>query len=772
MNKKLHFKVSARTARLIGRENVANAESAITELVKNSYDADANHCVLFFDKNSTLHILDDGHGMDAEVIEDHWMTIGTNNKQVDFVTKNERIKSGEKGIGRFALDRLGSACKLYTKPSKGSLGFIWTVDWSDFEKESLKTVEEMQADLRAIHRLDLNAHAKQLFSKIEGLDAELEELNFQSGAFISIQQLRDEWEHFHFQRLYNSLVTLVPPKEETSFNIYLFCESFPNAFGKIEVSPCDDFDYKVSARIDETQTAHITIHRNEIDLKALSKDLFRQAEMKSFPFDRKTFYKDSFKIKRKLSTLMSGFKDVDNTDILSRIGPFSFTFYFMKKQTSLQDKERFYYKDFNVKLRNAWLDEHAGIKVFRDGFRVRPYGEPKGPSFDWLGLGIRYASNPAGVSRSGDYRVRDHNLSGVVKISRVQNPLLQDKSSREGIVENRAFDVFKQIILSIISLFEDDRSHIAEQLKALHRKKNPRELAEYRATAASKKAREKKFDKDKTDAEKDREALAEHAENLQEQIEELLNEQKILRVLASSGAMFAAFGHELHAMQTDIMARANTLRSLFEPYLDPAEALNMPDEHNPWIYVDEIETLDDKLLHWMKFALSGIRKDKRNRRNIYFKKYFDDFKDMWSSFLDERQISFRVDVANDDIKMKAFEVELDSIFNNLLINSVEVFNSKRKFEKREIVISCGAPRNTIEILYKDSGPGISKDIENPNKIFDLFYSTKRDPNTGKLIGTGIGMYLVKSIVNEYKGTLSLGRATKGFSIKLNLPIPG
>src|SRR3989344_4198421 len=109
---KIPFNVSARTARLIGRENVSNAEGAIIELVKNCYDADASSCIVFFDNKHTksksdLYIINNGDGMTEKVIRDHWMTIGTSNKLNDFRTKNKRIKTGAKGIGRFALDRLG-----------------------------------------------------------------------------------------------------------------------------------------------------------------------------------------------------------------------------------------------------------------------------------------------------------------------------------------------------------------------------------------------------------------------------------------------------------------------------------------------------------------------------------------------------------------------------------------------------------------------------------------------------------------------------------------
>ena len=105
---KLKYKISSRATILLGRESVSKVESAIIELIKNSYDADSNICFLYFDiTNNSLFLIDNGTGMTKQIIEDYWMTIGTDNKKTDYISLKGRIKSGEKGIGRFALDRLG-----------------------------------------------------------------------------------------------------------------------------------------------------------------------------------------------------------------------------------------------------------------------------------------------------------------------------------------------------------------------------------------------------------------------------------------------------------------------------------------------------------------------------------------------------------------------------------------------------------------------------------------------------------------------------------------
>jgi len=130
---KIPFKVSARTGKLLGRENLSNREDAITELVKNSYDADAENSLVIFDipllekedeeggkyyvpdrDGRHIYIVDNSDGMKQSIIEDYWMQIGTGNKEQFYLSDKKRVKAGVKGIGRFALDRLGEETEMWT----------------------------------------------------------------------------------------------------------------------------------------------------------------------------------------------------------------------------------------------------------------------------------------------------------------------------------------------------------------------------------------------------------------------------------------------------------------------------------------------------------------------------------------------------------------------------------------------------------------------------------------------------------------------------------
>ena len=99
---KASFKISSRAAALIGRENVSRADGALIELIKNTYDADAEMCFVWLDvENDFILIYDNGTGMNEDVIRSSWMVIGTNDKQVEFISAKGRVKSGEKGHWSF-----------------------------------------------------------------------------------------------------------------------------------------------------------------------------------------------------------------------------------------------------------------------------------------------------------------------------------------------------------------------------------------------------------------------------------------------------------------------------------------------------------------------------------------------------------------------------------------------------------------------------------------------------------------------------------------------
>ena len=128
-------------------------------------------------------------------------------------------------------------------------------------------------------------------------------------------------------------------------------------------------------------------------------------------------------------------------------------------------------KDFKSRKRKQLLREFSGVKIYRDSFKIRPYGD-EGQFFDWLNLSSRVQKSPAAASHeSGDWRVGPNQVIGSVSISRIENPKLEDNANREGMNLNREYDCFVEIIQKIIEKFEYDRQYILREYAAWKRGK-------------------------------------------------------------------------------------------------------------------------------------------------------------------------------------------------------------------------------------------------------------------------------------------------------------
>ncbi|MDF7669983.1 HAMP domain-containing sensor histidine kinase [Orbaceae bacterium ESL0721] len=866
--KQIPFKVSARTARLIGRENIATSKGAIIELVKNGYDADSKISIVYFDnkfsvlhneisslfyddlrnqiknhylkliknisinahieifekekfefeqllsqiyiqnklgnfvldsrtnedsikklqqylsKLATLYLIDSGEGMTLDIIEKNWMVIGTDNKHENYVTKSGRIKAGAKGIGRFALDKLGNHCEMVTiyNPSyhKNSIidnaaGYIWRVNWADFEGTS-KTIDNVNAELFPLKEANFKEYIEQLLPKsiINQLD---KNINLKFGTILKISNLRETWTDYYVNQVYDDLEALVPPKETGDFQIYLFSSLTPDKYGSIPSVLCDDFDYKIIAKADNSQNIKIKIIRNEYDVDKIPPDFFNRENLTKYPFRLEDFQKGEWNLQKTFSQLMPGYEDVDKEGIFKLIGEFEFSFYFLKKQKS-PDAEKFFHKDSSLRFRKDWLAKFGGIKLFRDNFRVRPYGEVKDVAFDWLGLGMRKAASPAGIGKKeGGYRVEPDNITGAISISRLANINFEDKSSREGLQENKTFLIFKQLIISLINIFEEDRAYIAREMvdydNQKYSEKRTREEAEkiaqriYEESKKSQKNNNANLSDNNSD-QQEKFILAELNAKKDDEIERLREEQKLLRGMASGGIVLAAFTHDLSNLSNQLESRVNKIKTLLQNKIPEDDYEKEEERKNPYILLDRMKSQDLKMKNWLNFSLGAARKDKRKRNQLYLSRYFQDFKNDWKIVLEERAIELDIkDIAN--INLRMFEIDMDSIFNNLIINSFTAFTNSKASRDRVINIKTKEILNEIYIIYQDNGPGLSKDILKPEDVFKPLFTTKRHPDSGEEIGTGLGMWIIKSVVEENDGSVRLLYPNEGFCLEVKLP---
>lgn len=763
------FNISARTAKLIGMENFANAEGAIVELVKNAYDADADVCVVVADihesrEDSKLYIIDNGAGMTEEIILHHWMTIGTDDKLVNAKSKlKQRVKSGAKGIGRFALNRLGRNSEMVTFSSEDKEnGYKWLVDWSAFDKA--ERLSDITASVDKCHYEEAAKWFEDCGLNKLPVAGRLNLSEFQ-GTVLCISDLRDTWSDESLDNLLNNLELLIPEHLQSVFSLYLYKMQDLEWSGKVNPTEYLDFDYKVSATFDGVKTIDVRIERNELNVSLLET---KYAKV----FDRETMQVNPYRFEdfRNRTIIKKAFvSEQVSQDLLNNVGPFSFTFFFIKN-TNSDDKERdgakkYPYNQIDGAARKSWLAKFGGVRIFRDEFRVRPYGENGN---DWLALGRRQAQSPGGAGQKmGGYRIRPNQISGVVNISRLTNKAFEDKSSREGFQENDEFEVFKNILLQMISAFEEDRNYIMYNLSELYKEEHPVTI---KALDIAKATLAKTEMEDQTDDALKLRTLAEGYQSLEEELDAKDAELAMLRGLASMGISVATYTHELRSVMLRLLPRNNLLRSILAKHL-PVEQFSGMRFNNPYKELDTMKDEDEKLYNWLLYSLHSIQRSKRDFKEINLSEYFNGFVMGWRPSLSKKNIKIFCDTTGlGDAKIDAIEMDLDSVYNNFVANSINAF-LKSTEKNKTITIRAINDHGYAVIDFVDNGCGLAAEYkDNPDVIFNAFETSIVDSKNNK-IGTGMGLFIAKGVIDKYKdSTISLLPVQQGFGVRTILNI--
>lgn len=756
---KIPFNVDAYTARLIGRENVSKLNGAIIELVKNTYDADATICVLYYEKTTnSLYIADNGCGMTKDVIIKHWMTIGRSTKKKQFISKSGRVQTGAKGIGRFALDRISDTCEMFTASAEGKL--IWKVDWEDFSKSD--NITDVTADL---------------YEPTVSIDGFLDEvINYEvkniilknlknTGTIFRLTSLRDSWNDDVIKKIKDDLITLIPYEMKSEFQVYFFDEqnSIEDA-DVLDVENAFSYDYKIKFNVLKDGKTYIEIHRNEFDFGDRFDEIITQAE---FTSEDEQYFKGKYIC---IETSFAHMLPKRGEQFKNTIGEFSGVLYFEKVTSSKTDAEKYFYKLSNN--RNNKRDIFGGIKIYRDSFRVRPYGEPKTSDYDWLLLAGRKNKSPAAPSSpTGAWRVNTDQIIGSIFISRM-NITLPDQSNREGIVETKEFVLLKEFLINVIQEFEKDRQYVFRKLDARYDK--TMEAARIQAEI-NKKAEEAKVVRERKVFSSDSKGLnqvlqlskisinpeeakivLDHKDTV---IKNLEDENRLLRTLATTGIVTNTYVHEIKDITHKLSRKIVMAKEALEIDSDLKEGLK---------FVNEANVMRESLNSWFKVTIGSVTRDKRTMKKTDIKSLILQTVKSWQETL--KNISIDLDFQESDIQLTCFPYDIESIFSNLIANSVSAFES-RFSENNIIKIEVSESKKEIVIKYSDSGQGLSQAYKkNPRKILEPMESDKRN-GVGEAIGTGMGMWIINRTVADYNGSIDLSdnaKQTSGFYATIKL----
>ena len=740
------FSVSARVAMQLGRESISNSIVGILELLKNAYDADAENVSLHFlsleDEHPLLIIDDDGHGMDEVNLLQNWLLIGTDNKlRTGRSRQKHRVLTGEKGLGRLGLDRLCKTTTLQSFTSDKAYGVELIIDWGKYEDNTdrLETIEHPVNFLRT----------KRLDDPLTG-----NPIHKDHGTRLILYDLKDEWSSEAIARLRSELSLLVSPFAGLNdFTIEIYDRGRTEQIGSQEM--LEAAEWKLAASVTDT---------GYVNYRMVSRD------------------GQEFEFSEKWSSIFPSL----NRE-LPRCGPVEFNMYFIPRQTveglSLTRSQI-----------DTFMDANQGIRIYRDDFRVKPYGEPSGEG-DWLNLAYRRQQHPTSRGGTG-WRVGYNQVVGAVFIERDRNDELLDQTNREGIVEGKAFTDLKVFALNAIEWFERNQVVAYRSQNRLKRFEQVKKAADAAKTdtrqataalesvildavsvldASSTSGESRDLDAVRANLNQAMQAIKDNVERTLEVQEELTQaheaeeqeyerEKDTLHNLASLGILAVAFGHETLSHSNQLIGNSNLLVRELPPLV-----LSVLPSQTRLLVEESISNLafSAKRVHaFGEFMLRNMRRDKRKRTNVYLdrvvKEVLDSF-DLWET----RNVAVELDFPQQTPSILAFIVDWESIIVNFLTNSLWALGS---VADRKIRVRIREQDGQLHLWFADNGQGISKGTI--DHIFEPTFTTKRNER-GDKIGTGMGLTIVEDLIKSYGGKIDAMSPSDlgGAAFHIQVPIP-
>lgn len=675
-------------AELLGIQNFTNKESAVLELIKNSYDAGASKVEIIYNDNELI-VIDNGKGMSENNIRENWMYVGKSNKKerYSFEDRNGkcRIYSGSKGVGRFALARLGEKIKVISYNGNDN-PVIWTTDWEQTILERLENYDTI-------------------------------------GTKIIITKLRDTWGEREIEKLVdflsrvyqNQLMKIIVVFNNKNYEIY-------NHFTK----PKAGVNYL-----------------SKILFKYISKEkkILCQIHSDEFTEEALNYYNGNINNYETTIDLLKEKNLFFAEEVYEKLGDFRGELFF-KIISNENEVERFCYK--HIKISEPYK---SGVILYRNDFSISSYDGTK----DWIGLGKRARKSPAAATHpTGNWRVKENNLSGKIEIDRKINYMLKDLSNRQGIEENDYYEVFIDIIHKVISIFEDYRQEIIRAINI----KNMNYLNDTQNFETIKIILDKPSNihcletksKDKLVIEiKDLIDLKEEYKIRYEEADKNFKyNEKILNVFSTLGLKVSSIAHDIRNDRNNLVNMAVYIEKALKKYkvweiLDKEENKKISSSNVPKL-LEDTKKYSKKVNVLMNGILKNVRKSQFEIKELIIYEVLNEIKEEWMKDYGILNINLDIDK---NITLNSSEDTFKVIFDNLILNSyqqninLELLNINIKITKKEV--------NELLIIYEDKGKGLDeKYLNKPNKILIPHETTRKD-------GHGLGMWIVNNTILKTEG---------------------
>jgi signal transduction histidine kinase/anti-sigma regulatory factor (Ser/Thr protein kinase) len=733
----VRFSVDAGHISRLGKELVAKQETAVSELVKNAYDADATLVELTFEETESpggcLRIDDNGSGMNRSQLIDGFMRLSSTDKIRHPISPwYNRRRAGRKGIGRFAAQRLGDKLTVITQSQDADEAFLVEINWKQFEQER---------ELGSIAFLVDKIKKKK-----------------EHGTTLIIEGLAEAWTEASMTRVYRYIADLIQPfplskasqKAELSSYVGQIDPGFDTKMYRVSdgekkvVASVEKMIYEhalaeVDGYVDTSGRGFWSIKSAYFGIDEEKLEIGKEREQPKTPFTYLKADPDSF-----------GGREI-------RLK----AYYYIYNSKYIPRTQN--------KLIRELAKERGGIRIYRNGFRVLPYGELYD---DWLRLD---ADRPSYAKSFAPYK--NQNFFGFVELIDEEGKWFEETSSREGLIENEAF---KELVDFVSRVLKTVAFRIAEgrERKKTEAKKSRQEEAT--ATERIKAATEELSQVasslessvgasptvDQQNIPRVREIIREIEEATAQQEEESearLEEIDMLRVLASLGLTIGEFIHEIRHLLPAIRADANQFLRIHREEAEPRKyALRLQENLKSF---NTYASFFDRAI-----SLNARRETKSQELGVVIRSFIEAIKPTTHRY--------RIKIL--EPKIRAYDLftlpmhpsEWSSILFNLFTNAKKAID--RAGSQGQILISAGRKKQHVYLEFADNGDGITP--ENEERIFDAFFTTASPASPladeqEELLGTGLGLKILKDIVTSYKGNIRLVTPPENFSTCFRIELP-
>ncbi len=768
------FTVDTHLFRELGELLVGRDSTALIELIKNAYDADATEVTVYgerLDNPEEGHILvtDNGVGMNAEAFEKGFLRVASRLREEGERRSSlfQRRYTGAKGIGRLAAHKLAKKLEIDSVPRLSELdgtrdALNATIDWDKIEQyETLDELDSTDAIL-----LETKTILK----------------NTRSGTALLLSRLRKAWTASERARFFAEVQSFDPPsflreplprsviEEPLLFDTPVVRDQGPDAvISPFQVNLEGDFaagdDYgalvaEIANWVLEIQTVPGSdkVHFAVAPTKRARKD---NPEARGF--------------KQSIPHPTPGEGPHFEARILVREGRF---------RGRIDQR--------------VWATHVSGIRVYQEGFRVLPYGDQKD---DWLSLDVDYTRRPrqlemleklrlsveAADPDEGLIRVPSNNYFGAVFLTQESCPSLRVLVNREGFIPEAGFDTLVDLVRTGIDLCtraraaagyerrQQRREDRRRESKAIKDQKDgveadgatdetpealalPNRLQE--AAQHMKKARERLNEGDTTKAEVAASAAMREINEATELAADLWSERSLLHVLASVGTQMAAFVHELNAL----LGAAQTIEYALERLLK-AGGLSREQQRSLRLILTVTVDLKRGLERQAAYLIDIETPDARRRRSrLRLSERFNAAIRLVQHQAERRGIKIDNRIPSELRSLPMFSAELTAVFANLLTNAV-----KAAGEDGHILASASSGDDQVRIRIQNTGTAVQ--LDEAEQWFKPFQSTTSEVNPVLGQGMGLGLTITRNLLENYGAVVKFVQPDSPFATAIEIALP-